>query len=90
MAEMVDILWRQQLLLSSKGIVKLLSIKAARVRFPCSTHSLTRPRNGTRVATNVTVKDNSYKRERDECKRRNYTEEEGKNREDWMKLRGVE
>jgi hypothetical protein len=87
MAEMVDILWRQQLLLSSRFIVKLLCIKAARVHFLCSTNSLTRPRNDTRVVTNVTVKDNSYKR--DEYKRRN-TEEEWKNRDDWMKLRGVE
>jgi hypothetical protein len=88
MAEMVDILWRQQLLLSSKGIVRLLSIKEVRVRFLCSTHSLTQPRNDTRVATNVTVTDKSYKR--DECKRRKYTGDKWKNGDDWMKLRGVE
>jgi hypothetical protein len=88
MAEMVDILWRQQLLLSSRGIVRLLSIKG--VRFLCSTNSPTRPRNDTRVATNVNVKDNFNKRE-DECKRRKHSEgHEWKNRDDWTKLRGVE
>jgi hypothetical protein len=88
MVEMVDILWRQQLLLFSRGIVRLLSIKG--VRFLCSTNSLTRPRNDTRVAMNVNVKDNFNKRERGECKRRKHTGDEWKNRDDWRKLRGVE
>jgi hypothetical protein len=88
MVEMVDILWRQQLLLSSRGIVRLLSIKG--VRFLCSTNSPTQPRNDTRVATNVSVKDNFNKRERDECKRRKHTEDEWKNRDDWTKLRDAE
>jgi hypothetical protein len=80
MVEMVDILWRQQLLLSSRGIFRLLSIKE--VRFLCSTNSLTRARNDTTVATSVNVRDSFNKTERDECKRRKHTGDKWKNKDD--------